>query len=546
MPTYQENKTYRGGFYNNSVKNGINTHVYSAKDVRKPYDVVFTDGIKPEADGTAGDTLKVTKSGDLGISIAKGFAKLGGAWFENESPYLITLDAGGSVDRYDCVIIRNDDSEAVKAPNIYIKSLSAVPTVNDLTRGGDIYEVCIAYVRVPAFVTSFVAENIVDTREDGELCNVMSGVGATVVRVYRNTYFSETVNQTAIPIGIEQFNRSRDELTVIVNGRVFAVGANYTVLNNEYIDLSIGLPVVGTRIDFEVAKNVNAAGAETVVQEVATLREEMTATNKTLERHYYCNGVNDNAKISELVSAYLAGADNGCARFVIHGHLGITAPVSGAGTSASPYVYFNFPASGNRRAVVDFSDCSPIAPLVNDGTYSVIFSGSKMSIIGANIIAENSTAGTVIRVSSAISGAVKFDTCRFKLTGNKDCLIAPHGTFNNCYGEVTNTAGNSYCFLPSNDGVTKINGGEYRAYTGASSAQSSVIGQSSANAVSILYGVNAPTVAKSGYYQTNSVLQWAGGGQLRCTDLISALPLIVVASISNIVGTIELSKPNMV
>lgn len=542
MPNYQANITYRGGFYNNSVENGKNTRVYTAEDIRKPYDVIYTDGIKPEADGTAGECLKVTKTGDLGISIAAGFAKLGGAWFENESPYLITLDTGGSVDRYDCVIIRNDDSEDVKAPSIYIKSLSAIPTVNDLTRSGDIYEICVAYIRVPAFATSFT--NIVDTREDGELCNVMSGVGATVVRTYRNTYFSATANQTEIPIGIPQYDKNRDELTVIINGRVFAVGANYTVRNNEYIDLTIGLPVVGTRIDFEVAKNVNAAGAETVVQEVAELRTEMTATNKTLERHYYCNGVNDNERISELVALYLSGGFYASARFVIHGHLGITAPVSGAGTSASPYVYFNFSAAGTRRAVVDFSDCSAIAPTVNDGAYSVIFSGANVTIIGANVIAENHATETVLRVSNALSGALKFDSCIFKVTGYRDSMIAAHGTFDNCYGEVTNRINNSYCFLPSNDGVTKINGGEYRAYTGDSTKQSAIVGQSSANAVSVLYGVSAPTVSKTGYYQTNSVLQWAGGGQLRCTDLISALPLIVVASISNIVGTIALSKPN--
>jgi hypothetical protein len=57
-----------------------------------------------------------------------------------------------------------------------------------------------------------------------------------------------------------------------------------------------------------------------------------------------------------------------------------------------------------------------------------------------------------------------------------------------------------------------------------------------------LNGVNAPTLARSGFYQTNSVLQWAGGGILSCTDLVSALPLITVAGISNIRGTIEKSK----
>lgn len=546
MPTYQASTTYRGGFYNNSVVNGVNTRVYTAEDIRKPYDVIYTDGIKPAADGTAGDTLKVEKgNGGLGIAIKAGFAKLGGAWFENTAKYNIMLDAGGSTDRYDCVIIRNDDSEAVKAPSIYIKSLSSAPTGNNLTREGDIYEVCIAYVIVTAFATSFAETAIIDTREDGELCNVMSGVGATVVRVFRNTYFSVTAGQTAIPIGITQFNRARDELSVIVNGRVFAVGNNYTLRNNEYIDLTIGLPVVGTRIDFEVAKNVNAAGAETVVQEVAELRKEMTATNKTLEHHYYCNGVNDNEKISNLVSAYLAGADYGNAKFIVHGHLGIVAPLSGAGTSASPYVYFNFGDASTRRAVVDFSDCSAIAPPITGGAYSAVFAGSQISIIGASVVAENATAGTIIRVSSAISGAVKFENCRFKITGYLNSIIAPHGTFDNCRGEVTNTINNSYCFLPSAYGLTKINGGEYLAYTGASSAQSAIVGQSDANAVCILDGVSAPTVAKTGFYQTNSLLQWEGGGQLRSTDLISALPLVVVASISNIVGTIAMSKPNL-
>lgn len=545
MPTYPPKKTYHGGFYNNKVVNGKDDRIYTAKDIRKPYDTIYSDGVLPEADGTVGNTLKVVASGGMNISVGAGNAKLGGAWFENTAPYVITLDIGGSADRYDAVIIRNDDSDSVREPLIYIKSLTGVPTVKDLTREGDIYEVCVAYVRVAALATNITQDNVVDTREDGDLCNIMSGVGATVVQTFRTTYFSETANQKEIPIGIPQYNKSRDSLTVIVEGRVFANGANYTINDNSKITLAIGLPIVGTRIDFEVAKNVNAAGAETVVQEALALREEMTAVNKTLERHYYCNGVNDNVRISEMVTLYLSGGFYANARFVIHGHLGIAAPMSGAGTSASPYVYFNFSATGTRRAVVDFSDCSAIAPTVNDGAYSVIFSGANVTIVGANVIAENHATGTVLRVSNALSGAIKFDNCLFKVTGYRDSMIAAHGTFDNCYGEVTNVINNSYCFLPSNDGVTKINGGEYRAYTAANSAQSAIVGQSNTNAVSILNGVSAPTVSKTGFYQTNSVLQWTGGGQLRCTDLISALPLIVVASISNVVGTIALSKPNL-
>ena len=72
------------------------------------------------------------------------------------------------------------------------------------------------------------------------------------------------------------------------------------------------------------------------------------------------------------------------------------------------------------------------------------------------------------------------------------------------------------------------------------------MGQSGADAVSILYGINAPTVERSGFNQISSVIQFAGGGVLCCTDLVSALPVVVVAGISNIRGTIAKSKPRSI
>ena len=96
--------------------------------------------------------------------------------------------------------------------------------------------------------------------------------------------------------------------------------------------------------------------------------------------------------------------------------------------------------------------------------------------------------------------------------------------------------------MPSTSSIVRIYGGEYYAYTGDANKQSAVVGQSGTDAVTVMYGVNAPTVARSGFYQTNSVLQWAGGGILNCTDLISDLPMIVVSGISNIRGTISKSK----
>lgn len=545
MPTYPINKTYRGGFYNNRKDaNGNDDRVYTAEDVRKPYDAVFTDGIKPDTDGTAGRVLAVTPAGGMGISIAAGHAKLGGAWFENTSAYNITLDNGTTYERYDWVILRNDDSPSVRAPSIYVKSSTVAPTESDLTRSGGIYELCIAYVRVPALATSITASNIVDTREEGYLCNVMAGAGAMVVRTFHNTYFSETVGQTVVPIGISQYDRSRDELTVIVNGRVFASGSQYTINSNSQITLAIGLPVIGTRIDFEVAKNVNAAGAETVVQEVAALREEMTAASKILEHHYYCNGVNDNVLLSEMAQTWInGGTDYGSMKVVVHGHFGATSPYSGDGTSARNYFWIAVGKDGvstNRKIIFDFSDCTEISLPITAGTYNTVFSGNDAHIIGANVIASQSGTGTYIRVFSSASGVVVAEDCRFWITADITSYISQTGTFIRCRGSVTCNNASAYCFYPTDGALLRVQGGEYYAYA-ASAYTSAVVYQTAANAVAILYGVNCPTNARNGYVQSYAVN--ASGANVSITDTITALAVSVPNG--NIRGTLAISKAGM-
>lgn len=554
MPTYQDLKTYEAGFYNNKRTGDVDDRVYSAKDVREPYCTVFSKGIMPDTDGTAGGYLKVTANGGMGISVAAGTANLG-AWFKNTGAYSITLDPSGGSVRYDCVIIRSDDISTTRSdnvavdrePSIYIKSLTAVPTINDLIRNDNTYEMCIAYVKVKALATSITSADIIDTRTDGSLCNVMSGVGATVVRVYKNTYFSQTENQTVIPIGIAQYNRSKDALSVIVEGRTFTEGVNYTITDNSQITLAVGLPIVGTKIEFEVAKNVNAAGAETVVQEVNELRKEMTANNNKLRHYYYCNGLTDNINISNIVKEFLSLSSYNSMDLHVVGHFGFTQMAAGSGTSGNPYKLFDFGTFGtlpNPKVFIDFSDCDEISVPVTDGTNNVIFGGSSFNIRGANVIASNTTVNTIIRVIDPNVKVVKATDCRFWITAYKNSLIAWNGTFENCRGSVANIVENSYCFQPASAGIVRIIGGEYYAYS-TSGYSSAIVGQSGANAVSILYGVNAPTLARSGFVQTNSLLQWTSGGTMNCTDLVSALPMTVAAGISNIRGTIALSKAGL-
>lgn len=547
MPTYSTNITYRGGFYNNKQINGVNDRVYTAEDVRKPYDTVFTDGIMPAADGTAGDTLKVTATGGMMISVLSGNAKLGGAWFENTAPFHITLDDSEVSDRYDCVIIRNDDTEAVRAPSIYIMSLPAPPTVSNLTRSGGIYEVCVAYVRVRATASNVAASDIIDTRDDGSLCNIMSGVGAMVVRRFHNTVYSERNGQTGIVIGIPQYNKSRDVLIVSVEGRVFAEGVNYTIPSNTYIELTVGLPVIGTRVDFEVLKNVNAAGAETVAQEVAALREEMTLANRKLEYDYYCNGLTDNVNISALTHGFVTGSDTLYEDMTIriHGHFGATAPRQGDGSSANPYVWIIAGRSRetSRRVFLDFGNCDQITlPAGEAGKYYTVFYGLETHIRNCNIVANGAAA--YINMFSSPSATMNFcEDCRFWIT----CAggyVSRGGTFKNCRISFSTTVDNAYIFNVTTQGLLRVFGGEYLCYAPTGKFSTVVyVNAEQTGAVAITYGMNCPEVNRGGLVQTYAVNCLTNNALCSFTDTITTLP--IEAAGQNIRGTIAISKEGM-
>lgn len=578
MPVYPQNPTYVSGFHNNKIVNGKNDREYSALDIREPYRSVFSNGVKPNDNGELGDDLQIQLVSGMQIRVAAGRGIFGGAFFWNKSAYNITLDTAGSSNRFDCVIVQNDDTENVRNTTIYVKSLDHIPTVTDLKRqGDDINEYCLGYVFIPALSTSILGSNVVDTRLDQNLCGVITGVfnqvdgaalnkqfedafyewfgdiktafvaGATLIHTYTNSVTTYFEGQTEVEIGIPQYNMNTDSLIVSVNGFVFAKGTQYNIVDNTKVRFVYGFPIVGTQILFQVFKSVDGSQAETVVSQVETLINQMNSVNQKLEFDYYCNGVNDNIQISNIVRKFYSTDDYKTLKLNVIGNIGMDMPFNGTGTLENPYAWFNCvkQVQTNRNVTIDFSNCSAIMPTITGGTYNEIFRGEVINIIGANVIASNTETGTLIRIFNTERGRTNAKDCRFWITAYRDSLIGLCGTYTNCRGSVANTINNSYCFLPSNDGLLRVVGGEYYAYTGDSTKQSSVVGQSSANSVSILYGVNAPTVARSGFHQTNSILQWAGGGILNCTDLVSALPMIVVSGISNIRGTIEKSKPNL-
>lgn len=577
MPIYQITKTYRSGFYNSHNINGVNDRVYDANDMTEYYTGLFTNGVKPNNDGNLGDGLKVAAHGGMTIKIAQGDGLFGNRFFRNNSVYLITLDNAGASTRYDCVIVRADNTDTVRDTTVYIKTLDHVPTINDLTRTSEVNEYCLAYVTITPTVYEITDVVITDTRANNNLCGLIAGAfnqfnstelysqftaafnswfdnikdtfvaNATLIHTYYNQVVSTVVNQTSVSIGIPQYNKNTDVLIVMVEGRTFTEGVDYTIKSNGEITLTMALPVVGTKVQFQVLKSVDGSESQTVVSQLNTLINQMNVVDKKLEYTYVCNGTNDNVLIGNIIRTFLRDStDYGSMKLNVIGTIGMTEPAYGTGTSEDPYYWFNINTGSTRKAIIDFSSCGQIAPTISNGTYNVIFhSNNNMHIIGANVVASNTANNTIVRISNTTNGVVLFENCRFYITAYQDSLIALRGTFTNCRGSVANVINNSYCFLPASNSVVKLNGGEYYAYTGDSTKQSAIVGQSGVEAVSILYGVSGPTLARTGFYQTNSLIQYVGGGMMNCTDLISELPLSVTSGISNIRGTIVKSKPNV-
>lgn len=532
---------------------------YNADDISDWLDVVIATGVVKSETG-----LKVTAAGGMNVSVNVGKAIINGKPYRNGSAKTFTIDTAptGSTSRVDLIVLRFDRTPSVRNTYLAYKKGTGA-SVPALTRTDLVYELALAKITVAPAVTTIAAGAIADLRGDREsVVTTTTGQSLgfcpylTAAKGYDDYYdavmqtHESTVSYATNPVITDLpsalYNEKYSFIEVYTNGIKETETAYSASVSGGYIVITfVSAKSVGAKITVVLHNFIDGEGMSTALAQYTQLLQDVTDLKAAGEYDYICNGVNDNILISNLIKAYLqGGSDYGSMKLNIIGNIGMTSPARGTGTNTNPYGWFDFNVQSNRKLVVDFSRCGQIAPPIANGTYNYVFYTYNATITGATVTASNTANDTVIRIVESSSGAVIFENCRFYATCYKYGIIAVRGTFINCRGSIANASENSYCFQPSTNGVVRVIGGEYYSYTGDASKQSSIVGQSSADAVSILYGVSAPKVARGGFYQTNSLLQWTGGGVLSCTDLISELPMVVASGISNIRGTIAKSKPN--
>ena len=530
---------------------------YNADDLSDWLATVWETGVVKSDDG-----LKVVASSGMTVNVNAGKACILGKPYNNTSLKALTVSPAptGITARYDLVVLQYNNETQTRHTQILIKEnadITGTSTDEDierlLTRSGRIYEICLAVIVVQPFATSI--SQVADKRGNARLCPWFTAVKGyedyydAMVQSYEYTGTLATASTSVVTnISSRLFNAKYSQIEVYTNGLKEPSSAYTVSTSGELIAITFTASrSAGAVVNVILDNYIDGEGMSVALASYSEWANAVATLQSAGQYDYLCNGVDDNVQISNIVKAYLAGgSDNGSMKLNVIGAIGMTAPARGDGSASNPFGWFDFAQSSNRRVILDFTRSGEIHPSVASGKYSFIFyAPNGIQVIGANVVAKNTATDTIIRLVEATNDAVLFDNCRIEIEGYKNSMLSTRGTFKYCRGSVANATENSYCFLPSGYGTVKIVGGEYYAYTGDSTKQSAIVGQSSADSVSILYGVSAPTSAKGGFYQTHSLLQWTGGGFLRCTDLMSALPMTVVASIAEIRGTIALNKTNV-
>ena len=262
--------------------------------------------------------------------------------------------------------------------------------------------------------------------------------------------------------------------------------------------------------------------------------------------------MNDNIKLSEIVQDFY----NGTGKFtgnsataqikieVVGDNFTVTDAIEGAGTTTDRLKYFNLGHEDEitKKCIVDFSKCNRISVAAASTNEVVIFAGD-------NTIVENlALAATGAKTCTMFSGKnVKVSDSDLYITSVETAIgVEYYGTFTNTDISVTSSSGNAFCFRNNSSGITRITGGEFFAYTGNSAMESVclyVLANMASN-VLIADKVSCPIVARSGYYQTNTVKINSGYYSLTNCVLGIAATLYSTGDGKTETGTMVLSKVN--
>lgn len=139
------------------------------------------------------DGFTVTAGDGMTVNVSPGSAIIKGTTCIEKDARTLTIQAADSTyDRIDSVILRYDNSENVRAIDLYVLkgTAASAPVQPTLTRDDDIFEIALANIYIPVNATTISDERITDTRGDTSRCGWATGVSQDFMESINNRFAS--------------------------------------------------------------------------------------------------------------------------------------------------------------------------------------------------------------------------------------------------------------------------------------------------------------------------------------------------------------------
>lgn len=287
----------RSGFYASTT---TNPRKYGNTDMNMVFARLISNGVFATPQGTPSNQLQVMANDGLEVTIKSGIGYFANKWYENTTDLVKSIVQGSVVDRTDYVVVRADENENEKRTYVLVKTGNTTTGVApSLIDDGTIKEYLLAKIHVPALAVSITQDMIEDCRGTAEcpwVTSIVQQVDTSTLwlqfKTAFDTWFSNlrenltttvmitqktaqvlttSANQSIISIPESvYFNINLDVLNVFIEGRKLIQDVDYTKANNS-ITLTLPLPVSGTKIEFEVIKNIEASDVEQYVDRLYAL-----------------------------------------------------------------------------------------------------------------------------------------------------------------------------------------------------------------------------------------------------------------------------------
>ena len=155
--------------FNSIVVDGVPDRPANAENLAAYLAGFFSNGVIMQED----TALKVEAHSGMEVQIQAGMGNIRGKTILNDAAEIITLDtASASLDRIDRVVFRLDEIHRLMEFDVLTGTPASSPVAPALTQTADVYELCLAEIRVPAGASEVLTNYITDTRLNETLCGV--------------------------------------------------------------------------------------------------------------------------------------------------------------------------------------------------------------------------------------------------------------------------------------------------------------------------------------------------------------------------------------